>query len=144
MLNIYDLPPSPANFIQPGKKPLSSMTPTIILDRNRDVRMIVGGAGGTRITTGVANAIISHLYLNETLENSINAPRLHHQIAPMLLQYETGFDLNIIEQLQSNYGHDVVENFPGSLFSTLTAISNENGKVVAAFDPRRGGSISVF
>lgn len=43
--NIYGIPPSPANFIQPGKRPLSSMTPTIILNKNGDVRMIIGGAG---------------------------------------------------------------------------------------------------
>lgn len=52
--NIFGFPPSPANFIEPGKRPLSSMTPTIILNEKNDVVMAIGGAGGSRITTSVA------------------------------------------------------------------------------------------
>ncbi|CAH1800466.1 unnamed protein product [Owenia fusiformis] len=49
--NAFGMPASPANFIKPGKRPLSSMAPTIVLDADRNVRLITGGAGGTRITT---------------------------------------------------------------------------------------------
>lgn len=52
--NIFGFPPSPANFIEPGKRPLSSMTPVIILNENNDVVMLIGAAGGSRITTSVA------------------------------------------------------------------------------------------
>lgn len=53
--NIYGISLlSPANLMQPGKRPLSSMCPTIIIDENKDVLMIVGAAGGSRITTSVA------------------------------------------------------------------------------------------
>lgn len=52
--NVFGLYPSPANFIKPGKRPISSMCPSIILDKNDDVLLLVGSAGGSRITTSVA------------------------------------------------------------------------------------------
>lgn len=59
--NSYGVPPSPSNFIVPGKRPLSSMCPTIILDQNGDVRLLIGGAGGIKITTSVAYvSVLSH------------------------------------------------------------------------------------
>lgn len=52
--NGFGLEPSPANFIKPGKRPLSSMCPVIILDENDDVVLIAGSAGGSKITSTVA------------------------------------------------------------------------------------------
>lgn len=53
--NGFNLPPSPANFIQPFKRPQSSMCPAIILDQNGDAIFVVGSAGGSKITTAVAH-----------------------------------------------------------------------------------------
>lgn len=52
--NAYGLAPSPANFIAPGKAPLSSMAPTILLDKKGDVELLIGGAGGSKITSSIA------------------------------------------------------------------------------------------
>lgn len=52
--NSYGVPASPANFIEPGKRPLSSMCPIVIVDEHGDVRMLIGGAGGIKITSSVA------------------------------------------------------------------------------------------
>lgn len=53
-VNDYGIPASPANFIKPGKRPMSSMCPTIVLDKNGDIKMVIGGAGGSKITSAVA------------------------------------------------------------------------------------------
>lgn len=142
--NIYGLRPSPANFIIPGNRPLSSMTPTIILDKNGDVRMLVGASGGSRITTSVALFIISHLIFGESIESSIKAPRLHHQITPMELFFETGFDASILNELQYKYLNVVTENTTTSDFAAITSIVNVMERLDATFDPRRGGNKTFF
>ena len=52
--NNYGVPPSPANFVRPGMRPISSLTPSIILDNNKDVRMVIAGAGGPKMISGTA------------------------------------------------------------------------------------------
>ena len=55
--NLYGFPPSPANYIRAGKRPLSSMSPSIITDKNDKVKMVIGASGGSRIISGVAEVI---------------------------------------------------------------------------------------
>lgn len=138
--NIFGVPPSPSNFIKPGKRPLSSMCPTIIIDKNGDVQMIIGAAGGTKITTSVAYVIYRHLWLKEPLQTAVNAKRLHHQLAPMYIEYEEGFDREILDGLEQK--QHVTRQIPAdSGFAALVAISREGNTYTGAFDPRRGGSV---
>lgn len=57
----YGMPPSPANLLAPGLQPLSSMVPTVVLSRNRSVELVIGAAGGTKITTQVALVCCTYL-----------------------------------------------------------------------------------
>ncbi|XP_064213538.1 glutathione hydrolase 1 proenzyme isoform X2 [Tribolium castaneum] len=138
--NSYDVPPSPNNYIRPGKKPVSSILPTIILDGDDNVRLLVGGSGGTKIITSVALAIVKHLWFNYTIEEAVADPRLHHQLFPMKLFFEKGFENNMaLVNALYTIGHEYEILGPADGFNTVTAISRRNESLSAAFDPRRGG-----
>jgi gamma-glutamyltranspeptidase / glutathione hydrolase / leukotriene-C4 hydrolase len=107
-------------------------------------RLVIGGAGGSRIPSGVVFSVIRHLYMNESLAEAIDARRLHHQLAPMELRYETGFDMNIVNELNQRLGHKIVENKPDGGFAAVVGISNIDGMVEGVIDPRRGGSVEIF
>lgn len=164
--NVFGLSPSPANYIKPRKRPLSSMSPTIILDKNDDAVLLIGSAGGSRITTSVAyvscgefvtstrsftkfwvyllsQTIINHLWLNHTLSESIKKRRIHHQLLPMQIYYEDGFDQKSVNALLS-FGHKMVEEKAQIGFSAVTAISRVSGKIEAVTDMRRHGSFAIY
>uniref|UniRef100_A0A0K8TPF4 Putative gamma-glutamyltransferase n=1 Tax=Tabanus bromius TaxID=304241 RepID=A0A0K8TPF4_TABBR len=141
--NGFGIPASPANFIVPGKRPLSSMCPSIVLDNEGDVRLVIGAAGGSKITSSVATAIIKHLVQKKSLNDSIQDYRLHHQLAPMAIQHEENFDKQILQKLQA-LGHELLEVPPEAGFSAITAIAVAGGKVYAAYDGRRTGSLSIL
>ncbi|XP_055680915.1 glutathione hydrolase 1 proenzyme-like isoform X2 [Lutzomyia longipalpis] len=141
--NVYGIPSSPANFVYPRKTPMSSMCPSILVDREGNARMIVGGAGGSKITTSVSYLIMRHLLFNESLMDAMHAKRIHHQLAPMRVDFENGFSEEIIKGF-SDRNHEVYEVSPGSGFAALTAISFDGAnRIDAVFDPRRNGSSSI-
>jgi gamma-glutamyltranspeptidase / glutathione hydrolase / leukotriene-C4 hydrolase len=143
-VNIYGIPASPFNFIQPGKFPLSSMMPSILVDKSGNPSLVIGGAGGSRIPTGVAFSMIKHLFMNESLKDAVNSRRLHHQLAPMNLLYETDFDMEIITELNQKFGHKIIENKPDGGFAAVVGIAKRNGKIEGVIDPRRGGGVEIF
>lgn len=87
--------------------------------------------------------MIKHLFMNESLTDAISARRLHHQLAPMELLYETDFNMTIVEELNKKYGHQIVENKPDGGFAAVVGISKKNGIIEGVVDPRRGGSIEI-
>lgn len=142
-INGFGLYPSPANFIKPMKRPLSSMCPSIILNANGDVVLLVGAAGGSKITTSVAQIIIRYLFLNQSLVEAVQTKRLHHQLAPMVVQHEFEYDPSILRFLESR-SHVLEPGKPESGFAASTAIGTRSIDPIAVFDNRRGGSTAVF
>ena len=86
--NLYGLIQGQENGIQGGKRPLSSMTPTII-EKNGKTVLVLGGAGGPTIITGVLQTIYRHLVKGLTLDQSLQSPRIHHQFLPRTLFVES-------------------------------------------------------
>lgn len=90
MSNMFQIAPSEANFIVPGKRPLSSICPVIALHKS-DLcghQVVLGGSGGSRITSGVIQVLLNILTFERNLKDAIEWPRLHHQLLPMLLEVE--------------------------------------------------------
>lgn len=88
--NMFGLIQGPANSIAPGKRPLSSMTPTIVLKDGR-VRFVLGSPGGARIITTVANILLSSSEEGLNIQAAVDAPRFHHQYLPDVVYMEPGF-----------------------------------------------------
>lgn len=82
--------------------------------------------------------------MGKNLTESIGSRRLHHQLAPMNLLYETNFDMTIVNELGDKYGHRVVENPPDGGFAAVVGIAKNNGEVEGVIDPRRGGGVEIF
>jgi gamma-glutamyltranspeptidase/glutathione hydrolase len=98
--NIYGLIQGPANAIAPGKRPLSSMTPTIVLE-NGKLRFVLGSPGGARIISTVANIFLSAAEGGLNIQQAVDAPRFHHQYMPDKLYLEPGFAPEVIASLRA-------------------------------------------
>ncbi|KAH8409123.1 hypothetical protein KR009_008334, partial [Drosophila setifemur] len=138
VINGFGVPASPANYIYPGKRPMSSMSPCIVVDRDGNVRLLVGAAGGTRITTSVAEVILKYLIRGETLKEAVDNGRIHHQLAPMRVSYEVEVDSPISAYL-AQVGHVMYQEPQGSSFAAVTAIGALE-EPQPFFDRRRIGS----
>ncbi|HEX4006397.1 MAG TPA: gamma-glutamyltransferase [Acidobacteriaceae bacterium] len=98
--NMFGLIQGPANAIAPGKRPLSSMTPTIVLKGGK-VAMVLGSPGGGRIITTVANIFLSVADEGLNVQQAVDAPRFHHQYLPDTVYLEPGFSSVTLEALHS-------------------------------------------
>ncbi len=88
--NMFGLVQGEQNAIQPGKRMLSAMSPTIVLDRDGKVLLVVGAAGGPTIITGTSQVILNVLEHRMSLADAMRAPRVHHQALPDSLAFEDG------------------------------------------------------
>ena len=82
----------PLNKISPGKRPLSSQTPLILIDNKENIRLVLGGSGGTKIITSVAHVALLNLIFNQNIKEAIDYPRVHHQLSPNRIVYEHTFN----------------------------------------------------
>ncbi|XP_045497972.1 glutathione hydrolase 1 proenzyme-like [Colias croceus] len=142
--SVYGMPPSPANMLAPGLQPLSSMVPSIVLRNNETVDLILGAAGGTKITTQVALMTIHTLLEGKDLPSVMQQPRLHHQLIPMKVEYEEAFNPEVIASLRAR-GHEASSLGPTAGFAAMiAAMRDSDGYFVPKTDHRRIGSIDGF
>ncbi len=98
--NLYGLIQGPANAIAPGKRPLSCMTPTIILEDGK-LRFVLGSPGGARIITTVVSIFLSSAESGLNIQEAVDAPRFHHQYQPDKLYLEPGFSSEALAGLRA-------------------------------------------
>ena len=134
--NAFGLIQSDRNRPAPGKRPLSSMSPTIVLDGGRPVA-IAGASGGPRIITGTLQVLLSALVFGDDAGQAVARPRLHHQWQPDEVRVETSWtDAATLDGLRAR-GHKVVSY--KKPVGVVQAIVVKDGRITAASDPRKGG-----
>jgi gamma-glutamyltranspeptidase/glutathione hydrolase len=134
--NMFGLVQGEQNAIQPGKRMLSAMSPTIVLDRNNQVLLVVGAAGGPTIITGTSQVILNVLEHRMSLADAMRAPRVHHQALPDSLTFETGGLRPAVLDSLRGFGHAMREL--RSLVN-VNAIMRVNGGWEGMPEPRRSG-----
>jgi gamma-glutamyltranspeptidase / glutathione hydrolase len=132
--NLFGLIQGPANSIAPGKRPLSSMAPTIVL-KDGKVRMVLGSPGGARIITTVGDILLSTVDEGLNIQAAVDAPRFHHQYLPDVLYLEPGFSDSTIEGLGA-LGYSV--NVGGGLWgdAECIAVDEATGELEGGQDQR--------
>jgi gamma-glutamyltranspeptidase/glutathione hydrolase len=132
--NIYGLIQGPANAIAPGKRPLSSMTPTIVLE-NGKLRFVLGSPGGARIITTVANVFLSAAEGGLNIQQAVDAPRFHHQYLPDTLFLEPGFGAETLAGLRAQgYNLDIQDEHWSN--GECIAIDPKSGELLGGQDHR--------
>jgi gamma-glutamyltranspeptidase/glutathione hydrolase len=131
--NLYGALGGEANAIAPGKRMLSSMTPTIVL-KNKKPYIVVGTPGGTTITTSVFQSLVNILEFNLTADEAVNKPKFHHQWMPDVIVVERDFPQSTRDALKK-MGYTVMPR--GKIGKTELILVN--GKKIEAVADKRGG-----
>ena len=138
--NIYGLIQGKGNYVQPGKRPLSSMSPTLI-EKDGKIVMSLGSPGGPRIISGVIQVLYRNLVTGLDIDLAIQAPRIHHQFLPHKLFVDKGrFAPETLKGL-SKKKHLVEESWMGRVYGTQL---NDNGILKGAHDLRGEGASGGF
>lgn len=151
------LPPAPANFIAPGKRPLSSMTPLIIL-KDGELAGVLGGSGGTNIIATVVQVFVNHFIVGMDPLAAVQHPRVYHKLIPNVVTYEnqTVGDGEVIalggaaRAFLEERGHRLRSTDSGAVCQFIVHELAEppaapghgvfRGRLTAVSDPRKGGS----
>lgn len=132
--NAFGLIGNEANAIAPGKTPLSSMTPSIVLKGGKPF-LALGASGGPRIITGTLQTILNVVDFGMDVESAVSAPRFHHQWMPETLYIERDMPLDVRQALMAK-GHKLEI---GEAENVVQAVMFNNGLYTGAADPRKGG-----
>jgi gamma-glutamyltranspeptidase/glutathione hydrolase len=142
--NEYQLIQSAKNAIAPHKRPLSSMTPVIMLDHGKPW-LAVGAAGGPRIISGVFEVIVNLVDYKLNLQEALDAGRIHHQWLPDEIYWEAGGTNPDTRAALERMGHKFRDHLNG-FFSEVNAVMIDpaSGLRVGAADPRRSGAAAGY
>ncbi len=137
--NMFGLIEGEQNAVQPGKRPLSSMSPTIVLDPRGQLLLVAGAAGGPTIITGTMQVILNVIDHRMSLADAMRAPRMHHQAWPDSIRFEmTGFTAAVSDSL-SAMGHGL---YGTRALTNVNAIMRVRGGLEGVVEPRGvGGAV---
>ncbi|PRQ07334.1 gamma-glutamyltransferase [Enhygromyxa salina] len=141
--NMFGLIQGPQNAIAPGKRMLSSMTPTIVV-KDGKLRAVVGSPGGPTITTTVAQIIIQLIDYDRPLEDAVRESRIHHQWKPDNIWYEEGMDPALKKALEKK-GHELKTRGWRIGHANCISVDPASGEIKAVADVARdGGSAAAY
>ncbi len=139
--NMFGLVQGEANAIEPGKRPLSAMSPTIVV-RDGKPYMVLGAPGGPRIITAVLQVLLNVIDFHMNIQDAVDAPRFHHQWKPDILYLEPGISPDTVALLQAR-GHQV-DYSPGIVLARISAILSDGGWLQGAADTRWVGKAAGY
>lgn len=138
--NMFGLIQGSGNKVQAGKRPLSSMSPTIV-EKDGETVLAIGSPGGPRIISSVLQVTYRHLINNYDIDEAIQAPRLHHQFLPHILYYEKNkFTPGSLSALKKRK-HEIEESWAGRVYAVSRT---KDGKLFGAYDQRMPGASNGF
>jgi gamma-glutamyltranspeptidase/glutathione hydrolase len=139
--NMYGLIQGAANSIAPGKRMLSAMSPTIVLDPRGHLLLVTGARGGPRIISATSQIILNVIDYRMSLADAMSAPRIHHQSLPDSIRVEKGgFEASVLARLRQ-MGHQVYEQ---SGIASAASIMRVRGGYEGMDDPRSHGGAVGF
>ncbi|XP_028822747.1 glutathione hydrolase 5 proenzyme-like [Denticeps clupeoides] len=126
--------------IQAGERPPSSMSPAILFSRSKKDTIVIGGSGGSMITTALALTIMNHLWFGKSLEEAISAPVVFVD-SKNALNFEPNFDMEVVQNLK-DLGHTV--EVRKTFFNVINGISKEGSCIHAVSDARKLGKSAGY
>jgi gamma-glutamyltranspeptidase/glutathione hydrolase len=139
--NYYGLVGSEANSIQPGKRPLSSMSPTLVLKDGKPAG-VFGSPGGPRIITTVVQVILDVIEFGMDIQQAVDHPRIHHQWKPDVVFLEPGISYDSIEKLMAK-GHTIYQAGEWSSAQCIW-LDPQTGLLTGGTDSRTEGAVSGY
>ena len=137
--NAYGLIGGEANKVEPGKRMLSSMSPTIVRKDDRNF-LVTGSPGGSRIITTTLQVIMNVIDHNMNIQTAVSAPRIHHQWLPDEIRVEQGISPDTLDLLRAR-GHTI--NTGSAMGAIQSILIGEDGTLYGGADPRRSTSSAM-